>query len=84
MITPAEQFLNKRLSILGISSLFKHHVESRDIEGESVIVVVAKMWLLKLFGTKLLGTIGKGTKNARNANTLWLNMRICIKKNYAL
>ena len=76
VITPAQQLLNKRLPILGISSLFKYHVESRHIEGESVIVVVAKMWLLKLFGPKLLGTKGKCTKNARNINTLRLNMKI--------
>ena len=55
MITPAQQLLNKRLPILGISSLFKYHVESGHIEGESVIAVVAKMWLLKLFFAKTFG-----------------------------
>ena len=76
VITPAEQLLDKSFPILGISPLFEHHVESRHIEGESVVVVVAKMWRIKLFGPKLLASIGKGEKNAMNAKFLCLDMII--------
>ena len=46
VITSAKQLLNKCLPILGVSPLFKHHVETRDIEGEGIMVVVGKMWVL--------------------------------------